>query len=487
VDVQLHYRPFPVHQPFHASRAREKALIGAVGSGKTYALVADAALLALTQPGSRILVCRATVPALRDTTEYEFVRLLNTVPDDADEGQSHTTLFDLCELRREAGHIRQINFPNGSEVLFRALDDWAKIMSFNLSAVYIDEASEVNLETYLGLTTRLRQQEPTPQAKRLGVRWDPAKVRQNICIATNPNGHDWVYQTYVAQDHPDRRYWRSTSFDNPTLFNQGQPNAYLQSLLQMPEVWIKRYVMCEFNDFEGQILAFRPESHVVEHFTPPRDWERAMGLDWGIRSPTAAVWWARPRGSQDWFMYREWLSHNPMDPNDYRLAEHVTVHTVARELRAIEKGETIRWRACDPSIDRRQGDSGKSLTYWFGTYGFYFTKGMKDYDSRINALNTLLINNHLRVSEACPWAITQTQQYHWSKINMRRDTDAPTKPHKKDDHLVDAMEYLATIFMFGDPAPTAAPEPTWDEQIREKIHAQARRAGQTPPGAMGWE
>jgi PBSX family phage terminase large subunit len=487
VDIQLHYDPFPVHEPFHRSNAREKALIGAVGSGKTYALVAEAAILALTQPGSRILVCRATVPALRDTTEYEFVRLLNTVPDELD-GVQHSTLYDLCELRREAGHLRQINFPNGSEVLFRALDDWKKIMSFNLAAVFIDEASEINAETYNGLLTRLRQQEPTPQAKRMGTRWDPATVRQQMCVATNPNGHDWVYQYFVANDHPDRRYWRSTSFDNPTLFDaEGNPNAYVRSLLSMPEVWIKRYVMCEFNDFEGQILAFRPEEHVVDHFTPPPDWERAMGIDWGIRSPTAAVWWARPRGTTQWYQYREWLSHNPMDPNDYRLAEHVTVHTVAQQLRAIEKGERIRWRACDPSMDRRQADSGKSLLYWFGTYGYYFTKGVKDYDSRINALNTLLINNDLRISQECNWTTTQMQQYHWSKINMRRDTDAPTKPHKKDDHLVDASEYLATIFMFGDPAPTTAPEPTWDDYIRNKVHDQARRQSTPRPGRLGWE
>lgn len=491
MNIELAYTPFPIHAPFHSSKAREKALIGAVGSGKTYALVADAALLALTQPGSRILVCRATVPALRDTTEYEFIRTISDVVDNSDElddERSRRTLFDMCDVKREAGHIRELVFPNGSVVLFRALDDWRKIMSFNLAAIYIDEASEINGETYLGLLTRLRQQDPTTQAKRLGVRWDKNNIRQHMCIATNPNGHDWVYQYFVAQDNPDRRYWRSTSFDNPTLFDDdGNAGAYVRSLLSMPEVWIKRYVLCEFNDFEGQILAFNYDNHVREHFTPPPDWERAMGLDWGIRNPTAIVWWARPKGSRQWYQYREWLSHNPQDQTDLRLAETVTVHTVAQAIRALEKGENIRWRACDPSLDRRQGDSGKSLIYWFSQYGVYFTKGLKDYDSRINALNHLLINDELVLSVDCPWTITQFQQYHWGAINMRRDQDPRATPHKKNDHLVDASEYLATIFMMGEPAPVAPEEKTWDDIVRDKIQQQVRRGGGHTTGPMGYE
>lgn len=486
MNIELAYEPFPIHEPFHRSTAREKALIGAVGSGKTYALVADAALLALTQPGSRILVCRATVPALRDTTEYEFIRTISESPDDG-EDTPKTTLFDLCEVKREAGHIRELVFPNGSVILFRALDDWRKIMSFNLVAIYIDEASEINVETYLGLLTRLRQQEPTTQAKKQGTRWDKATVRQHMCLATNPNGHDWVYEYFVAADNPDRRYWRSTSFDNPTLFDEdGKPGAYIRSLMGMPEVWIKRYVMCEFNDFEGQILAFNYDSHVRQHFIPPPDWERAMGLDWGIRNPTAIVWWARPRGSRQWYMYREWLSHNPQDPQDMRLAETVTVHTVAQAIRALERGENVKWRACDPTLSRRQGDSGKNLTYWFAQYGIYFTLGLKDYDSRINALNHLLVNDELVISTECHWAITQAQQYHWGAINMRRDQDPRPTPHKKNDHLVDAMEYLATIFMMGEPAPSTAPQPTWEDSIRDKIQKQVRR-GAHSPGPMGWE
>ena len=54
--IYFDYKPLAIHESFHRTAVREKALIGAVGSGKTIALCADAVLLALTQPGSRIIV-----------------------------------------------------------------------------------------------------------------------------------------------------------------------------------------------------------------------------------------------------------------------------------------------------------------------------------------------------------------------------------------------------------------------------------------------
>jgi superfamily I DNA and RNA helicase len=94
MEVPFVYDAFPVHMPFHMTRSREKAAIGAVGSGKTLALCADAIGLALEQPGSRIMVARQTIPALRDTTETEFINLLTQRKDEDDRGK---TLWDLCE------------------------------------------------------------------------------------------------------------------------------------------------------------------------------------------------------------------------------------------------------------------------------------------------------------------------------------------------------------------------------------------------------
>lgn len=492
-SVPFNYTPFPVHVPFHQTRAREKAAIGAVGSGKTIALCADAILLALEQPGSRILVSRQTVPSLRDTTEYEFLSLLQHIPEEFQETQKHS-LYDLCDITRSGGHTDRIVFPTGSEVLFRSLDDWRKLMSLNLAAFYVDEASEIDVESYLGLLTRIRQKFPTEMAQKAypGCRI----TRQLAAICMNPNGHDWAWEYFVhgpeqlresgdplkAEVANNRRYFRSTSFDNPTLYDDdGQPNAYLKSLLTMPDVWVRRYVMCEFDAFAGQIYEFSHQTHVHEHFEPPRDWERAMGLDWGLRNPTAVVWWARKPGTTKWYQYREWQSYDPMDQAARESYVTLTVHEVAAIIKSIEKGEKIRWRLADPAIQQRQSDGGKSIDYWFGHYGLHFQFGMKDYTSRIQSLNQMFHRRELSVSTLCPMTQISVQQYRWADISTKRDTDAPERPHKKHDHLVNAMEYLATHFMTPRPVKEEPEEYNFSKDIQQTIKRQIMRKARFRP------
>jgi PBSX family phage terminase large subunit len=471
MEVPFTYEPFPVHIPFHSTAVREKAAIGAVGSGKTLALCADAIGLALSQPGSRIMIARQTIPALRDTTETEFLNLLSMRPEGADSG---TTLWDLCDAKRQAGHIDRIYFPNGSEVLFRSLDDWRKHMSLNLAAVFVDEASEIEIDAYNGLKTRIRQQQPTAAARNLGYTWDKSKIRQYIALATNPNGHDWIWEYFVHNPTKERRYFRSTSFDNPTLYkDDGRPSAYLSSLLDMPEIWVRRYVLCEFDAFEGQILEFSPMEQVVKHFTPPDDWERAMGLDWGLRNPTAVVWWARKPGTQRWTQYREWQTYDPLDQQQRESYQTMSVHDVAAHIKHLEQGETIKYRAADPAIKQRMGESVKSVNYWFSTHGLHFQMGSRDYSTRINALNQALIRGELTLMDNCPMTSVAFQQYRWASIQLSRQTDGAERPRKKDDHLVDASQYLATLFYSN--RPTATPikkERTMSDEIWDQVSKQ---------------
>jgi PBSX family phage terminase large subunit len=420
-----------------------------VGSGKTIALCADAILLGLQQPGSKILIARQTIPALKDTTEGEFVNLLMSRPEDAEEDDI-PTLYDLCEIKKSAGHIANIIFPNGSEYLFRSLDDWRKLMGLNLAAFYIDEASEVSYDSYLALRTRLRQKKPLLAARRRGHKHITRRV---AAICANPNGHDWMWEHFVKMPDEDvalrvkRRYFRSTSFDNPTLYDDdGTPGDFLNDLMTMPEVWVRRYVLCEFDSFAGQIYNFDYNHHVHRHFDPPADWERAMGLDWGLRNPTAIVWWARDPKTLKWHQYREWQSYDPTDPNARESAVTPTVHQVAATIKRLEAGESIRWRAIDPACANRQADSGKSVIYWFSKYGLHFRKGMKDYSSRINALNQFFMRNQLSISEQCPMSSIAIQQYRWEDISATAKHDGPERPLKKNDHLVNAAEYLATLF-----------------------------------------
>jgi hypothetical protein len=249
----------------------------------------------------------------------------------------------------------------------------------------------------------------------------------------------------------------------------------------MPEMWVRRFVLCDHDTFEGQILEFQTDRHVFRHFEPPKDWDRAMGLDWGLRNPTAVVWWARKPGTTVWHQYREWQTYDPLIPEQRETHQTMNVHEIAARIRLLEHHpdgtpETIKYRAADPAIQNRTADNAKSIEYWFSKYGLYFQLGNKDYSSRINALNQMLHTNELVLSDLCAQTAVAFQQYRWADLSLSRgDKDGSERPQKKNDHLVDASQYLATIFMQQRPAPIEKKIETFDEQVWAQVKRQTKR------------
>ena len=489
-ELWVPYKPFPVFEAVHFSGAREKALLGSVGSGKTLALCGEAIHWGNQVPGRRLMISRDTVPSLMHTTEMEFINLLSTPPDDDDDDEVAITLWEIIEqeklVKRSGGHVDHFYFPNGTQVMFRSLDKWTKIMSYNLSFIAVDEANEIDSTTYVNLVSRLRQREPTGMARRMGVRWGPAeRNRQEIVLASNSHGHNWIWDFFVNSPTPERRYFRSTSFDNPTLYEEdGELSAYLQNLLNMPPIWVKRFVMCEFDAFEGQIFDYSAVENVSNHFDPPATWDRAMGMDWGLRNPTALVWIARDPSSGKWYMYREWQNYDATDPVARETATTPTVAGISRVIKELEGSETIKWRAAGPDVWRRQSattiETTKTIDYMFRQHGIVFQIGAKGYEPRIQAVNEPLSSRMLMISNACPFTQVAIQQYQWEDLKVENEDKDPREvPKKKNDHLVDALAYILTLFSPRKPAEQK--KSSFDDEVRKAIRAQVKRqAGRLP-------
>lgn len=436
-------------------------------------------------PGRRLMISRDTVPSLRDTTEAEFINMLSTPPVEEDEDEVPITLWEIIEqeklLKRSGGHVDHFYFPNGSQVMFRSLDKWTKIMSYNLSFIGVDEANEIDSTTYVNLVSRLRQREPTGMARRQGVKWgEREKNLQEIVLATNSHGHNWLWDFFVNNPTNERRHFKSTSFDNPTLYTEdGEMSPYLRSLLSMPPIWVKRFVFTDYDAFEGQIFDFSPVENVYSHFEPPATWDRAMGMDWGIRNPTALVWMARDPGSGKWYLYREWQSYDATDAIARETAVTPTVAGIANVIKRLEANEPKpKWRAAGPDVWRRQSantiEATQTLDYYFRQHGLVFQPGAKGYEPRIQALNEPLSARMLVISDACPQTQIALQQYQWEDLKVENDEKDPREvPKKKNDHLVDAAAYLLTLFLTAR-KPDQAPI-TYDEGVRKLIRTQVKR------------
>ncbi len=426
--IEFAYRPLPVHSDFHKSGAYERFLFGAFGSGKTWGICAEAIAWCLEQPGIRGLITRRTVPELRDTTETVFFEILPY------------ELYKAGEVKRTGGHVESFTFPNGSKVLFRAIDDWNKHKSLNVGFIAWDEVDEFDEETYMGMSSRVRQREPTPEGQQYGA----GKIaRRGMWAASNPGGHNWVWRRAVNDltRLDTTEYWKSTSFDNPYL-----PPEYIDSLLLYPPQWVRRYVLCQFDDFAGQVYEdWNWDEHVFKkELKNTRAHTYWMGMDPGTRNPTAGLWVVVDQDGE--------LSGKPRTL--IGIAEYQQNYTSAdkhaAEWRTIEAKHqmNVRWRVSDPnSLPVKDRGSNMGLDEQYRRLGFNFALGPSRHDDRIPMLGQLIVARRFLVTPNCPITYESIKNYQWEDLTPAQRTkglDPPDRPKKKDDHPVDCAQYLSS-------------------------------------------
>jgi PBSX family phage terminase large subunit len=451
--VNFTYKPLPVHHDFHVNTARERALFGAFGSGKTYAIVAEAIAWCLEQPGIRGVIIRKTAPELRDTVEPIFFEMLPP------------ELFKSGEPRRSGGHYESFTFANGSQVMFRSLDDWNKLRSLNVGFLAYDEANEIDAESYQGMLSRVRQKDLTKEAKDRG--YTGQITRRGVWLATNPNGKDWLWERFVSdKSHENTAHFKSTSLDNPHL-----PPEYVEALLSYPEPWVRRYVLCSFEDFGGSIYPdFAWDTHVIPPLKDlPRESIHWMGMDPGTRNPTAGLW-----------VWADQVNRRLVGIAEYQQAGlAATAHAQAwRQIEAKHK-MNVRWRVADPSIATRDRGTNMALSDIYRRLGYKFQHGPKSHKDRIPALGQLIHTGRFVLTTECPMTYEAIKGYRWEDITpaqRSKGVDPREVPLKKDEHLVDCSQYLASRWVRPiHPESITEPETFSDEvwrMMRRKIRSR---------------
>ncbi len=144
--------PPPTARPYGArgaaaelwrSRDGELVLSGPAGTGKSRACLEKLHFCALKYPGMRALIVRKTRESL---TESALVTYEDKV---IPEGSAIAS--GPQRRMRQAYH-----YGNGSSIVAGGLDKPGKIMSTEYDLIYVQEATELELDAWLALTTRLR-------------------------------------------------------------------------------------------------------------------------------------------------------------------------------------------------------------------------------------------------------------------------------------------------------------------------------------------
>lgn len=450
--IDFGYRPLEVHKPFHTSTAYERVMFGGYGSGKSYALCAEAIATGLEQPGGEHIVIRKTIPSLRDTTEAIFLSLL---PD---------PFLAQCKINRGGGHVQSLQFPNGTLYYFRGLDDWMKLKSLSVAWIWYDEVDEIEQEAYEGMMSRVRQVQPTKAAKKLGA---PRINRRGIASAANPAGENWVWQRFVGpQRAPNTAWFKSTTLDNPTL-----AISYVESMLAYPKPWVRRYVLCEFDEFGGSIYPewdaetsiIKPYRNLHGKYVYEPDAFFIMGFDPGTHAKNAALWCYHDRSRNLVVAVAEYAESGMA----------ASAHARAWRKIEAEHGMKVRRRIADPIITTRDRGSNQQLSDIYRRNGFSFEQGPRPIEQRLWPLGEMIANGRFKATTDCPQLAAQIGSYRYEDLTpVQREKGREPKPLKKDVDIVDAAQYIASRYVA---PPKIAPNRTDEAQHAHEIRTAIRK------------
>jgi PBSX family phage terminase large subunit len=378
----------PKQKEFIFLEDRFTALSGGFGSAKTFAGCMKGVILSGLFPGNSGLVSRMTYPELRDSTRKTFLEL---VPPSwiLSWNESFNTLI----------------LKNGSQVIFRPIDDIRKQRSLNLGWFYIDQAEECTQEDFHDLAGRLRH---------------PVPKQYGFCTV-NPDGHNWVWQDFFNKPRKQYKGLNSTTFDNPYL-----PPGYIQSLIDAyPKEWVERFVYGSHEVRSGVILSEYTDDLQVDPFIIPSTWIKGRGMDWGIRAPCTRVSVAlSPDGI---FYIFDCYAKAELDPEEHAVNILERDRGIAYQM---TKMDSAAW-----SRDGTTKDPSKlSPATRFIKAGVKMSPATRDFMGSLVNLKSLMKQGKIRFFRGqCDELIEEIKQWKWGKLVAGKE-----KPAVGSDHLLDA-------------------------------------------------
>lgn len=188
VDLSKRYDPNRnVKQiEFHSTPETYKLFGGAMGGGKTAALINEGIRLNLDYPGNFGLLLRKTWPSFRDTVLPQLEKFLD------------------MRLVANWNHSENlILLQNGSRIRYGGIgdrpDDWEKFMSGEYGWIALDQAEQFTEKEFMMLATRLRLNLPG--------------IQYYFLLSCNPN-IGWIKERFIERNPKDHIFIPSLPTDN---------------------------------------------------------------------------------------------------------------------------------------------------------------------------------------------------------------------------------------------------------------------------------
>lgn len=442
-------------QQFRDSGKKYKLYGGAVGGGKSWALSAEGIRQSLLFPGNRGYMCRNEATAFKNTTLQTLLKLISEIED-----VLHAKILKFHNLSN-----KEITFINGSRILYGDAQDKERIKSLEVGWFCIDEASEVQEDSFDMLTSRLR--------------WKlPDGTYPHFCglLASNPEP-GWLKQRFIVpfqmgEEIPDHAFIKALPTDNQEL-----PEDYVAGLRRTkPEHWVKRYLEGSWDAVEGQIWAdFSYDIHSIKPFDIPRGWKKFRALDHGQTHPTCCLWFAiDPDGNI--FVYREYYSPGIV-------SKHCS------EIREMSGDEDYIYSKMSPDAwGKTKEKRGREWSTYdeYREQGLYFSRANNNVEAGLNRVGEFFRVRedriHPRTGEMgsptlfifkdCRNLLLEIPEYQWKE--SRTAETIKEQPKKIRDDACDALRYG----IMSRPTPTSihtsTPYGSFNYHMKEQIKKEQK-------------
>lgn len=385
---------------FIFSKAKFPAIVGTWGCGKSLAGLYAANLECEEHANNLYLVIRKEFVDLRDSTMQDW----------------------SAEIGRPWDGDKNVNYDNGSVLMFRHGKDIDSLKNTNLGGALIIQAEEMTEEEFWFIVGRLRR------------KFGSLKCR----LEANYNGHNWIYKLWKKRDikaihgstiTPDDFHLTETcTLDN----KENLPASYIASLEMLPEKLKKRHYLGSWDEAQGLVFdEFSENRHTIKPIEISEHWEKGFVLDHGFTNPTAVLWYAID-----------------FDGNIYLYDEHYenektpSYHSERIKERRLHSG----W--CDPSVFAKTQSRGSnselfSIADEYRDFGISLSPALRGSDaSGIARVNEFFKAGRIRVFDTLSNFLNEINNWKYRVSSSRTLTNLPEEPEDKDNHLMDCLKYL---------------------------------------------
>lgn len=441
----------PVQEAFHADENKFRWLGGGVGGGKSVAALVEILLQSWMYRDNYGFILRETMPDMKVSVYKDFyavcphwliheqnrqehwIKVYNHIGYDfmKNHGGEHLKKKEKDAILAEIGGLSEIAFIS-FEGTQRGEE---KFRSANIGWFLVEQAESCYPAVYDALNQRMRRK----PAGRKGI------------FVSNPDGRDWLWQ-FFHPNSPDKRknhaYFPVKLQDNPTL-----PDDYHETLKDTYTA--EEYEKMVLGSHDVATGAVYPELsrniHVVEHFEPPSEWDRGIGLDHGLNNATAFVLGAKfPSPYEGVYIYREY------EEKDRIVSQHANV--ILPLLTS-----SFRCFSIDQETSKQFAVDRHNVLAEYNALGIPFIPCSRDVVAGVNRVKEYLAYDpvlmhpltglmgapRLLISERCPNLIKRLGEYKREEQKTGRGRqDPPEKFQSYQMHLPDALRYLLLPFTY---------------------------------------